>query len=872
MTSMPNHEPVEPQSLYCGLWRTDDGFVSTIHIKNELIATPLTVIPVIYMSDGTAVNLNPRHVPAGGEMDVNINRAIAKRALAINGHLSSFGNAELLYDWTSPGHIVGSMQILNLAQSLIFTDSFEPPKITEPIGAINHPVIIPPTGMHHIEMLWWKHDPGVQVFAGFTNTSVRPLVMNYTLKDAAGTAGKEHELMLGPHATQFLDLTTAIDLLPPGANTAGGISIQYDGDIGQLLAVGQMENPDIGYSDHMPYAIHDLTGKIAIPLRIACTGLMTGQPDPVLGFPSHIFFTPYLVIRNASLNPLPIRLTLSWMRGSTPKTFQIPQLNLPAGASGQIPMTDWLRQAGLSTFGGTINLEIAYTGHRGDLLVAAGSVDYSGSYVFATLPELVLPSFGKHESYWATGSGYDTMITLWNTGNQPEDLLMRFYYADGSGKYTMPVHLDPMGSQTIDMNQLIASGVNDWKNRAFSMLKSTGSLSFENLDGHTKAMTVNIDVAVYNPFTATCGCYCTSCCNYNDFGMTPIEPPAIIMLTNDSFLVTGYACYCNGSQEDLYGTVSIDPNTPTVSVNGSTITVNGPGGATYYFTFSQVIVGGATCYGAYQGGCSYAQPMTQGTVDGISIQITNVDLVNDAINVNLQGNSSISGTLSLTWNGSNGSVNITSINEAPGSYSFQPSLSSNNLPADQYTGVTAEWLSYSNIYNINFDVLGTNYHTQYNVPTEASCTGSSGIASWDNVPSACSYSPMQFLDEFITQAWENGSGISINHGPIQLPWGCPTPFPNDSFKPVSSITGSCGTPLTNSTVAVDQSSPNHPLSCGDQILIVGYGPGIGTVKTVADSCAACINAEHIDDFTTSPACNVNQINTLGYYQTIRINR
>ncbi len=61
----------------------------------------------------------------------------------------------------------------------------------------------------------------------------------------------------------------------------------------------------------MPYAIHDLASKTGAPLRIACTGLMTGKPDPMLGFPAHVFFTPYLVLRNAGRNPLPVRMTLN---------------------------------------------------------------------------------------------------------------------------------------------------------------------------------------------------------------------------------------------------------------------------------------------------------------------------------------------------------------------------------------------------------------------------------------------------------------------------------------------------------------------------------------------------------------------------------
>jgi hypothetical protein len=49
--------------LYCGLWRVDNGFVSKIHIKNALIVGPMTVVPVLYMADGTAYELQPMQVP-----------------------------------------------------------------------------------------------------------------------------------------------------------------------------------------------------------------------------------------------------------------------------------------------------------------------------------------------------------------------------------------------------------------------------------------------------------------------------------------------------------------------------------------------------------------------------------------------------------------------------------------------------------------------------------------------------------------------------------------------------------------------------------------------------------------------------------------
>ena len=44
--------PDRTYRAYCGLWRTDDGFNSTIQIKNELIVAPIDVMPVLPIPGG----------------------------------------------------------------------------------------------------------------------------------------------------------------------------------------------------------------------------------------------------------------------------------------------------------------------------------------------------------------------------------------------------------------------------------------------------------------------------------------------------------------------------------------------------------------------------------------------------------------------------------------------------------------------------------------------------------------------------------------------------------------------------------------------------------------------------------------------------
>jgi hypothetical protein len=80
-----------------------------------------------------------------------------------------------------------------------------------------------------------------------------------------------------------------------------------------------------------------------------------------------------------------------------------------------------------------------------------------------------------------------------------------------------------------------------------------------------------------------------------------------------------------------------------------------------------------------------------------------------------------------------------------------------------------------------------------------------------------------------------------------------------SFRP-QTILGSCGTPVSGSTVA---RGDDAPLICGDEILIVGAaGPGTATKKTVADRCPFCTGKKQIDNYTTTAACQRGTIGDL----------
>ncbi|MGD0097886.1 MAG: hypothetical protein ABSB60_15460 [Terracidiphilus sp.] len=85
---------------------------------------------------------------------------------------------------------------------------------------------------------------------------------------------------------------------------------------------------------------------------------------------------------------------------------------------------------------------------------ATGSTDGTGNYVFPVLPKAIAPSRAKNSAYWEAQGGFDTMYTIWNPTDSPEDVIALVRYGKGA-KYTLPIHLQVYASAIVDIGELI---------------------------------------------------------------------------------------------------------------------------------------------------------------------------------------------------------------------------------------------------------------------------------------------------------------------------------------------------------------------------------------------------------------------------------
>src|SRR5713226_313374 len=376
-TSQPASAPAQANKtymLYSGFWRTDGGFVSTIRIKNVLTVAPMDVTPVLFMADGTPYMLSSVHLAVSAVATVNLNDALAAAPSSIASHVSQFGSAALIYSYPSPGHVTAQVAAIDVSRSLSYTFPF-----AEPMGDPMEQTL---------EGLWWRHDADVSGWIALSNVSDANKQVSVQLVGPGTDPLPARTIALPLHTTQMFHLEDFADNPSPLAKRAGGIRVQYTGQPGSVQITGGLENDSEGYSANIPFWGHDMSSASLGQITYASAGVMVGKPDPMMmpGFPKDTTFSPYLVLRNTTEKPLEVALQLNYMRGpmkdmngSAPVSRNLPAQHLGPFEARQVDMQAALNSAGLKSFNGSINLSTSFTGKAGDLVLATGSVDQTGS-------------------------------------------------------------------------------------------------------------------------------------------------------------------------------------------------------------------------------------------------------------------------------------------------------------------------------------------------------------------------------------------------------------------------------------------------------------------------------------------------------------
>ena len=546
--------PPVPGSIVGGAWMVDGNFRSSIHLRNGVETYPVTVTPILYLSNGVRYALPNVQLEPAGTAVVDINTALQSLGIAPYATLS--GYVEIDYNWPWDP-ICATIRNLDVTHSLIFNYGF---RSTKPIQLPNQPA--PGPGTNVVEGMWWKQEANVTGFVTLANTTSQPLSAEVQVSNTQGTSLGQQTVQISPHGMKMVSL----DELAWAATTEGGIRINYTGNATDLLINGGLQDPSVGYSAGMPFTTAPAASN-ASDTTVAELGLMTGTADPMMRFPSGVTFTPYTVLRNVSNNSLKATPTLWWMAGGAAQSFQLSAISLLPYQTQTLNVSALLAAAGLKNFTGSVNLVFAVQGNAGALLMAGGSVDQTNTYVFGMTPHGISESGSKSLSYWSTANGDDTMVSLWNPADEAQDFIFQLTFS--GGHYDFPLHLGPRETRTFNISEI--GEIPDAEgNIVPAGVHEGGATIMGSSHGHNEHVLLAMDAGTYNVRKATCGAFCQTCNGVT--GWSFVDNPLAVALSGQH-QQTLYETWNSGSQyndNSLSSWTTSNGGVATVQTRGNT--------------------------------------------------------------------------------------------------------------------------------------------------------------------------------------------------------------------------------------------------------------------------------------------------------------
>jgi hypothetical protein len=479
----------------------DANFRSSIYLKNGVENAPITVTPILYLSNGKKYVLPDVALEPSGTAVVNVNDALREQGIASWATLFGYVQIEYTWGWDA---ICATIQNVDTVDSLIFTYGLRPAGPRRHPGGAQEPS--DSKRMSRVmEGMWWKPENGVAGFGALSNTAEEPLTAKVQVSDTSGNGINRDIVTVSPHGTKIVKLAELLSV--PGSQ--GGITVTYDGPADGLAINGGLEDQATGYSANIHFFEPPDSAARSTLASYAELGLMSGAADPMLSFPAGTVFTPYSVVRNVSDLPISISATLWWMEAGTARSAPVPKITVLPKVTQSLDLHSMMSAAGLKNFNGSFNLILDVPSRLGGLLMASGSVVQSHTYVFEVLPNGVGESMSKSLAYWSTAKGDDTMVTLWNPADEGQDFIFTLFFSGGSYKY--PIHLEPRATRMFNVSEISSNQIPDVDGNLIPATVHEGSAEIAGAQADNEQILIAWASGTYNVRKGTCGPHCYTC-------------------------------------------------------------------------------------------------------------------------------------------------------------------------------------------------------------------------------------------------------------------------------------------------------------------------------------------------------------------------
>ncbi len=311
------------------------------------------------------------------------------------GAASSFEEGSVAVDYEGrPLELGGLVVLMNAAQSLVFEE-----ELVEPAKAF---------ASTRLEGVWWRPTGSTEARLVLSNTTNAAVSLTVNTREEGQGNSHPQTLTLAPRETRVLNTEAhngndELDL----HGTAGGISINYAGAPGTVVAHGMMQEPSKGFSNVIDFS----DPQKAKLTRLDGTGLRFGTVAGKL-------LSQVAVVRNLGNAPttvsgrLPYTLSNGNQATATIQSFQlapgdVKKVNLPT-----IAAANQVTAAGL---------EFTYTGNSGSVVASALSYSSDRNHVFRVPMRDASTQASSTGNYpWSISALSATQVYIKNSSDSPK--------------------------------------------------------------------------------------------------------------------------------------------------------------------------------------------------------------------------------------------------------------------------------------------------------------------------------------------------------------------------------------------------------------------------------------------------------------------
>ncbi len=398
-------------------------------VLNNKGPDPLPVALTVHSLQGERLDLPPLELPGQSAETLSLNELLQEAGAGFQE-----GSLDLRY------HYEGCALVLSAG--LILEDAAAGVAFDELLVRPHHRV------SRRLEGLWWVPSASSKLELVLSNQSDRPLtatVSGRSLGRASET--KSIEVDLGPRRTRVLNLPrvwTLADRLGREQWAAGSLTVTHDGEPGDLVARGMIEDRSIRYSAVVEFS----DPEAGVGHELHGTGWRLGE------FAGSVQ-VPVLVVRNTSEEAahVTVRIPYTEPDGVTGRLELEPTVLEPGEirelSADVYALIETLAPAQVATAG----LEIVSDTAPGTVLASAQSVSLDGDHVFR-LPLVDPLTKGSAGNYpWWIGENESTVVYLKNVTAEPRQYTVQIDFRGGAYVVGMDT-LDPGQTAAIDVRDL----------------------------------------------------------------------------------------------------------------------------------------------------------------------------------------------------------------------------------------------------------------------------------------------------------------------------------------------------------------------------------------------------------------------------------